>query len=279
MSIAARCLVRRQLAVEPGDLDVEQLAPELGRLLALGAPGRLQAGIGERGLQRLLGAAHLRPPWPPRSSGPCRTRPAARRRRARGRRPCARTTAGSPARPDHRCSLPPPCRAMGSPRSPESGCNLKRFAGLGNGRAGPARDVPPTRCAPPRLRLTPRPAPRPRVSARTASRAPTMISPAPARVAQDGTSPNDDQAQNDGPDEGGVLHRTQAAGVGAAVGPGQGHMAQRAEQADQRRTRAASSPSAPPRQRRRRAARSGRRTRSAAARWWRSGRGPRAPSG
>ena len=49
----------RQLAVEPGHLDIEQLAPELGRLLALRAPGRLQAGIGERGLQRLLGPAHL----------------------------------------------------------------------------------------------------------------------------------------------------------------------------------------------------------------------------
>ena len=46
-----------ELAVEPGDLDVEQLAPVLGGLLALGAPGRLQAGIGEGGLERLLGAA------------------------------------------------------------------------------------------------------------------------------------------------------------------------------------------------------------------------------
>ena len=46
-----------ELAVEPGDLDVEQLAPVLGRLLALGAPGGLQAGIGEGGLERLLRAA------------------------------------------------------------------------------------------------------------------------------------------------------------------------------------------------------------------------------
>ncbi len=55
--MAARCLVALELAVEPGDLDIEQLAPELGRLLALGAPGRLQAGVGERRLQRLLGPA------------------------------------------------------------------------------------------------------------------------------------------------------------------------------------------------------------------------------
>ena len=47
-------LDRVELAVEPGDLDVEQLAPPFRRLLALGAPGRLQAGIGERRLQRLL---------------------------------------------------------------------------------------------------------------------------------------------------------------------------------------------------------------------------------
>ena len=46
-----------ELAVEPGHLDVEQLAPVFGRRLALGAPGGLQAGIGERRLQRLLRAA------------------------------------------------------------------------------------------------------------------------------------------------------------------------------------------------------------------------------
>ena len=43
-----------ELAVEPGDLDVEQLAPIFRRLLALGAPSRLQAGVGEGGLQRLV---------------------------------------------------------------------------------------------------------------------------------------------------------------------------------------------------------------------------------
>src|SRR4029077_11930161 len=41
-----------ELAVEPGDLDVEQAAPILGRLLALRAPRRLQAGVGEGGFQR-----------------------------------------------------------------------------------------------------------------------------------------------------------------------------------------------------------------------------------
>ena len=46
-----------ELAVEPGHLDVEQLAPILGRLLALGAPGRLQPGIGEGCLQWLAGTA------------------------------------------------------------------------------------------------------------------------------------------------------------------------------------------------------------------------------
>ena len=46
-----------ELAVEPGDVDVEQLAPILGRRLALGAPGGLQAGVGEGGLERLLGHA------------------------------------------------------------------------------------------------------------------------------------------------------------------------------------------------------------------------------
>ena len=49
-----------ELAVEPGDLDVEQLAPPFRRLLALGAPGRLQARIGERCLQRLLRTCHCR---------------------------------------------------------------------------------------------------------------------------------------------------------------------------------------------------------------------------
>ena len=48
-----------ELAVEPGHLDVEQLAPVFGRLLALRAPGRLQAGIGERRLQRLARPAGL----------------------------------------------------------------------------------------------------------------------------------------------------------------------------------------------------------------------------
>ena len=49
-----------KLAVEPGHLDVEELAPVFGRLLALRAPGRLQAGIGEGRLQRLLrSAGHL----------------------------------------------------------------------------------------------------------------------------------------------------------------------------------------------------------------------------
>ena len=43
-----------QFAVEPGDVDVEQLAPVFGGLLALGAPGGLQAGVGEGGLQRLV---------------------------------------------------------------------------------------------------------------------------------------------------------------------------------------------------------------------------------
>jgi len=42
-----------ELAVEPSDLDVEQAAPILGRLLALRAPRRLQSGVGEGSLQRL----------------------------------------------------------------------------------------------------------------------------------------------------------------------------------------------------------------------------------
>ena len=50
-------LDRVELAVEPGDVDVEQLAPVFRRLLALGAPGRLQSGVGERGLERLLRTA------------------------------------------------------------------------------------------------------------------------------------------------------------------------------------------------------------------------------
>ena len=49
-----------ELAVEPGDLDIEQLAPPFGRLLALGAPRRLQPGVGEGRLQRLLGTPHFR---------------------------------------------------------------------------------------------------------------------------------------------------------------------------------------------------------------------------
>ena len=47
-------LDRVELAVEPGDVDVEQLAPIFGRLLALRAPGGLQSGVGERGLERLI---------------------------------------------------------------------------------------------------------------------------------------------------------------------------------------------------------------------------------
>src|SRR6202035_3463008 len=49
-----------ELAVEPGDFDVEQLAPPFGRLLALRAPGGLQACIGERRLQWFLRTSHLR---------------------------------------------------------------------------------------------------------------------------------------------------------------------------------------------------------------------------
>ena len=69
-----------ELAVEPGHLDIEQLAPLFGRLLALGAPGGLQPGVGEGGLQRLLRTPHrgpLRAPdrWLRRRNG---------RRRARG---------------------------------------------------------------------------------------------------------------------------------------------------------------------------------------------------
>ena len=45
-----------ELAVEPGHLDIEELAPVFGRRLALGAPGGLQAGIGEGSLERLLRA-------------------------------------------------------------------------------------------------------------------------------------------------------------------------------------------------------------------------------
>src|SRR5262249_13822346 len=48
-----------ELAVEPCDLNVEQLAPELRGLLALGAPCCLQSGVRESCLQRLLGAAHF----------------------------------------------------------------------------------------------------------------------------------------------------------------------------------------------------------------------------
>ena len=61
-----------ELAVEPGHLDVEELAPVFRRRLALGAPGRLQAGIGERRLQRLLRAAGRRRRQP--SPGRCRGR-------------------------------------------------------------------------------------------------------------------------------------------------------------------------------------------------------------
>ena len=45
----------RELAVEPGDLDIHQLAPGFGGLLALRAPCRLQAGIAQGGLERLAG--------------------------------------------------------------------------------------------------------------------------------------------------------------------------------------------------------------------------------
>ena len=55
-----------ELAVEPGDLDVEELAPIFGGLLALGAPGRLQAGIGEGGLQRPGGPQPAGHPTPRR---------------------------------------------------------------------------------------------------------------------------------------------------------------------------------------------------------------------
>ena len=47
----------RKRAIKPGHLDVEELAPVFGRLLALGAPTYLQTNIGERGLQRFLGPA------------------------------------------------------------------------------------------------------------------------------------------------------------------------------------------------------------------------------
>src|SRR5262249_5923820 len=43
-----------KLTVEPGHLDVEELAPVLGGGLALRAPGGLKAGIGEGSLQGLL---------------------------------------------------------------------------------------------------------------------------------------------------------------------------------------------------------------------------------
>jgi hypothetical protein len=43
-----------ELTVEPGHLDIHQFAPGLGRLLALGAPGGLQAGVGKRGFQGLF---------------------------------------------------------------------------------------------------------------------------------------------------------------------------------------------------------------------------------
>src|SRR5262249_37806734 len=46
-----------KLAIEPGYLDVEELAPIFGGLLALRAPCRLQTGIGEGSLQRLLRSA------------------------------------------------------------------------------------------------------------------------------------------------------------------------------------------------------------------------------
>ncbi len=52
-----------ELAVEPGDLDVEQLAPVLGGPLALRAPGRLQAGVGERCLERLDSDAYAATAW------------------------------------------------------------------------------------------------------------------------------------------------------------------------------------------------------------------------
>ena len=44
-------LLRIELAVEPFDLDVEQIAPQLRRGLAERAPGALQSGVRERGSQ------------------------------------------------------------------------------------------------------------------------------------------------------------------------------------------------------------------------------------
>ena len=45
-------LLGGEFAVEPGDLDVVELTPILGGLLALRAPRRLQPGVTERRLQR-----------------------------------------------------------------------------------------------------------------------------------------------------------------------------------------------------------------------------------
>ena len=73
-------LHRVELAVEPGHLDVEELAPVFGRLLALGAPGGLQAGIGEGRLERLLGCAdRLRPLGERRADAEAHERPLRRR--------------------------------------------------------------------------------------------------------------------------------------------------------------------------------------------------------
>ena len=81
-------LDRVELAVEPGDLDVEQLAPPFRRLLALGAPGGLQACIGECRLQRFLRSCRCRQRRVDAQSaeqGGCR---AASRRRLKKITPC-----------------------------------------------------------------------------------------------------------------------------------------------------------------------------------------------
>ena len=59
LSIGGPLLDGVELAVEPDHFDIEELAPELGRALALSAPGRLQACIGEGCAQGLLGPADL----------------------------------------------------------------------------------------------------------------------------------------------------------------------------------------------------------------------------
>src|SRR5262245_12246415 len=54
--VPAACHRNRRF-VEPSHVDIEELAPIFGRLLALGTPTQLKTDIGERGFQRLLGAA------------------------------------------------------------------------------------------------------------------------------------------------------------------------------------------------------------------------------